>query len=371
VAKPSPEEVKQQVRLVGWGIVAVIALVFMLRAFKIDSVSGEQVGFLVNNMTGEITELPQAGQVIYSGLWNDFYTIDKRILDIDMGKAVGGKADAVKLKTRDGNDVFVDFTVFYEIHPDAATTVLLENGPQDAYQRRWVRDYARAICRYVFGELTTEEFYIAAERDKKMRQAEQELNELLQPHGLLVTQVAVQNFHFLRAYEQKITEKKLADQEVEQFKAQEAANVEAKVRYIAQAEGEKANALTRFDGELNQLIEQARGKSDRNRLEAQAYAQRVRPEAEAEFHKEKNEAEATLAHLDAEAAGVRALAQALIGSTGRNLVALEYVKRLQGLQLTGVPVLVEGVIGQFRHGREAAAAAGRSAALDAGTTGGN
>ncbi|RME72738.1 MAG: hypothetical protein D6776_08215 [Planctomycetota bacterium] len=367
----TPEQVRRRVRQIGTAVLAVIALAFVLKTFRIEQVQGDEVGFLLNNINGEITEIPRAGQVIYCGLWNDFYTIEKRILDIDMGQAIGGKDGTVKLKTRDGNDVFVDFTVFYEIDTSKARTVLLENGPGDAYQHRWVRDYARAICRYVFGELTTEEFYIATERDKKMRQAERELNALLNPHGLIVTQVAVQDFHFLPAYERKITEKKLADQEVEQFKAEQAANEQKKLRYIAQAKGEMQNALTRFDGQLQQLIEQARGKADRARLEAKAYAARVRLEADAEFHKRKNDAEATLARLSAEAAGVKALADALAHEgAGRNLVALEYARRLEGLRLTGVPVLVEGVIEQFRHSRAEPPDRERAAAAADAKTGG-
>ncbi|GIW71527.1 MAG: hypothetical protein KatS3mg102_1069 [Planctomycetota bacterium] len=357
-------ETRDQVRVLGWTVAGLLALAFLLKAVRVESVSGEQIGFLVNNWTGHIEEIPQAGQVIFCGLWNDFYTIDNRNLVIDMGKETGGADDVVKLKTRDGNDVFVDFSVFYRIERGQARTVLLENGPGDAYQHRWVRDYARAICRYVFGELTTEQFYIAAERDKKMRRAEQELNALLRPHGLVVTQVAVQDFRFLKQYEDKITEKKLADQAVEQYRSQEAANRERKSRLIAQAEGEKANALTRFDGELQQRLEQARGQADRVRLEAEAYAKRVRLEAEAEFHRARNEAEALLARMAAEAAGVRALVQALGGESGRNLVALEYVRRLSQLRLSGVPVVLEGVVERFRHAREELPRQAAAAAAD-------
>lgn len=339
---------EQQARLIAWGIFGVIALVFLAKTFRVEDVRGDQIGFLVNNWSGEVTEVRDAGKVVFCGLWNDFHTIDNRNYSLDMG-AEAGKDDYVKLKTLDGNDVFVDFTIFYQMDPQKAALVLVENGPGDYYEKHWVRDYGRAIVRYVFGELTTEKFYVAEERDRKMRQAEKEMNDLLNPHGIRVTQIAVQKFSYRPDYEKKIAEKKLADQEVEQYRSTRAANEETQARKIQQANQEAENALTRFQGELDQKVQELKGQADRLLRESEAYAKRVTLAAEANFHKVKNEAEGLRARAEAEAAGVRALRDAMAGDGGRNLVALEYAKKLEHVKVVGRPVLVDAEVQRLSH----------------------
>jgi len=354
-----------QAKLVGWAIFGVIALVFLAKTFRIEEVRGDQVGFIVNNWTGEVSEIKDAGKVVFCGLWNDFHTLENRNLSLDMG-AEAGKDDFVKLKTLDGNDVFVDFTIFYQMNPAKAALILSENGPGDYYEKHWVRDYGRAVVRYAFGELTTERFYDAPERDKKMRAAEKEMNAALERHGIVVTQIAVQKFSYRPDYEKKIAEKKLADQEVEQHKSTRAANEENQARRVLQGNQEMANALTRFQGELDQKVEELKGQADRLMREAEGYSKRVTLAAEANFHKVKNEAEGLRAQVEAEAAGVRALRDAMAGDGGRNLVALEYAKKLEGVKITGRPVLVDAEVQRFSHGADAAAAspAGMKAAAE-------
>jgi regulator of protease activity HflC (stomatin/prohibitin superfamily) len=279
-----------------------------------------------------------------------------------MGAEAGGQGGDVKLKTLDGNDVFVDFNIFYQLDPRKAAQVLAENGPGGSYEKHWVRDYGRAIIRYVCGELTTERFYVAEERDKKMRAAEKELNALLEPHGIHVTQISVQSFRYHPEYEKKITEKKLADQEVEQWRSTRAANEESQGRRLQQARQEMENALTRFQGELDQKVEEQRGQADRLKRQAEGYAKRVTLAAEANFHKVKNESIGLGARLEAEAAGTRALRDAMAGDGGRNLVLLEYAKKLAGLKVSGRAVVLEGEVQQFSHSQQQAPAAARGAA---------
>jgi regulator of protease activity HflC (stomatin/prohibitin superfamily) len=357
------------VRLFFWVAIALVALVFALEAFRIETVSGEQIGFLVNNWTGGIEEIDAAGQVIFCGLWSDFYKIEKGQLQVHMaGPGVEPNEDYVKIKTVDGNDVFVDLTIQYQVDPKKAPTILVENGQGNAYQQFWVRDYARAICRYDYGELRTEEFYVASKRDPKALEARDHLNKLLEPHGIHVTQVLVQNFHFAPEYDEKIREQNLAEQEVERWKSQQQANLSQQARFVQQAKKDMTKQLAAFQGELDRTLERAKGQADKLKLDAEAYAKRVTLAAEANFHKASNEAEAVKAALSADAAGLRALRDAMAGEGGRTLVALEYAKKLEGLKLTGRAVLFNGVVEQFAHENRAAAAspAARAAATHQG-----
>jgi regulator of protease activity HflC (stomatin/prohibitin superfamily) len=356
----------RQVRLAFTGVFALVLLVFALKTFRVATVSGEEIGFLVNNWTGRITEIDAAGQVIYCGLWNDFLTLEKGRLQEHMAGTAGKGEDFVKIKTIDGNDVFVDLTIQYQIDPRQAATILRENGGGRNYQH-WVRDYARAICRYDFGELKTEEFFVASLREPKAIEARDHLNELLKPHGIRVTQVLVQNFHFRKDYDDKIREKNLAEQEAERWKSQQQANLAALARLVQQAKKETTKQLAAFQGELDKAIAQAQGRRDKVKLDAEAYAARVKLEAEANFHKAANEAQGLLAAMSAEAAGMRALREALSGDGGRALVALEYAKRLAGVRVAGRPVLIDGVIEQFSHEQRRAGSASPAASAGGGS----
>ncbi len=346
--------VPKQVRIAFYGVLAVAAIVFDLITFRVESVSGSEIGFLINNWTGKVAAYETAGQVVFCGLWNDFHTIDSRNLSLDLGVPATGTyagEDALKIKTKDGNDVYANITIFYKLDPKKAWDVLRANGPGAAYEMHWARDYGRAICRYVFGELSSEELYVEESRDKKIEPAIKELNDALKAHGIVVTGLAFQKFRFREEYDKKISERKLADQEVEvQKSAAEAAKAEQSRRWY-EAEREVENEITRFQGEQDQRVEAAKGESMKIRQEAEAYYARITREAQASFHMAKNEAAGIKARLAAEAAGVRALCEALVGEGGRNLVALEYVQRLAGLKITGRPVVVRGVIEKFEHGQ--------------------
>lgn len=354
---PAAPDAWGNIRLALWVAIAIAALVFLIETFRVETVSGEQIGFLVNNWTGTIEEVDSAGQVIFCGLWSDFYKIEKGLLQVHMGKNEGAPNDLVKIKTIDGNDVFIDLTIQYQIDPKKAPTILTENGQGRAYQVFWVRDYARAICRYDFGELTTEEFKIAAKRDPKMVEARDHLNKLLEPHGLRVTQVLVQNFHFQPEYDEKIREQNLAEQEAERWKSQQQANLAQQDRLVQQAKQETKKQLASFQGELDRSLEKQKGQADKVKLDAEGYSKRVTLAAEAQFHKASNEAEAVKAALAAEAAGLKALRDAMAGEGGRTLVALEYAKKLENLRLTGRAVLYNGLVEQFSHESKGAAPA--------------
>jgi len=94
-------------RTLGFVAMALVLVVFLAQTFRIEELKGDQLGFLVNNWTGEVAEVRDAGKIIFCGLYKDFHTIENRNLSIDMGAETGGKDEYVKIKTRDGNDVYV------------------------------------------------------------------------------------------------------------------------------------------------------------------------------------------------------------------------------------------------------------------------
>jgi hypothetical protein len=92
---------------------------------------------------------------------------------------------------------------------------------------------------------------------------------------------------------------------------------------------------------VERLIIQAEAECERTQREADAYCDRVSIGAEATLYQKSKEAEGILATKQADAEGMAALGKALAGEGGRNMVMLEYAKRLQGVVVNGQPYQID------------------------------
>ena len=98
-------------------------------------------------------------------------------------------------------------------------------------------------------------------------------------------------------------------------------------------------AISRFRGQLYNMEIDAKAEAAKVKQEGIAYLLKAKFDADAEYERLRREAEAILAVKEAEAAGILALRNALEGEGGRNLVKLEYAKRLRKAKIIGTPVL--------------------------------
>lgn len=344
-----------------------IAIVFLLgvgmATMAMGEIQADQVGVLVNNLTGSFTEV-HPGTTFYNSIISDLYVIDRSRQTIMMQdrqegrkRSRGDRSDGgdVKIKTFDGSDVNADIIVTYTVEPAKVIEILQSSGPEDAYKEKWVRDYARSVTRAVLGELTTEEFYDSTKRDEKATRAEEIINEKLARWGLRVTNVQVQSFRFYKEYEEKIRAKKLADQEVEEQKSKAKAAHEVKERKRIEEDKKMEAAVARFEGEMEKLILAARAEADKTRQEASAYAYTTTVAADAYFYEAQQKSEAILAQRKAEAEALKEMVSALEG--GRALVKMEYARKLKDLRLSGTPVVYEERVDLLEHSMERGGAA--------------
>ena len=329
-----------------WGFVIILMC-------AMGSVKGDEVGILVNNLTGEVTLYENPGTYIYNAITSDMHLLDKKEQTIEMtadpNRGDKRGADFVRVKTRDGSDVNVDVTINYRLIPSEALKIIQESGPGDAYKKKWVRAYSRSICRNELGKLKTEEFYKSSLRTQKANSAKKLLNEHLRPHGVEITTVQVQSFKFYDEYEAKIREKKLADQEVEEQKSQADASREMMKRRIIEREKSKEVEIAKYVGTLKKQLLEAQAEAEKAKKASDAYYYKTTQNAEAELYRRKREAEAILAEKKAEATGVRKLCNALAGEGGRNMVLLEYAKKLNKMTLMGQPYTLDSSVGKVQH----------------------
>jgi len=345
--------------LIWLGLAFLLIMVLLLSTIRIGTVSGEQVGILLDRMSGEIHVISQSGVKIYNGLLSDFYVLDRTLQSLEMTEVKGrgdrqGKDD-LKVKTMDGSGVYVDLKVQYRLDPEMAKEVITTSGPRDNYKKKWARDYTRAICRNYLGELTTEAFYDSSKRDAKLVLAKTEINERLHPFGIRIDRVVIpRRPHFYKEYEDMIKKKKLADQAVLEEQSKALAAKQKQQTLIVQETNRKNVAVEEFKGEMRRKVITTQAEAERAKKAAEAYYEQTTIAAGAHLYEKKKSAEATLARKSAEAEGIMALNKALEGEGGNHMVMMEYAKRIAAMKITGKPFTVQSQIERFEHLKGAA-----------------
>lgn len=332
-------------------VVAVAALFYSVRVAK---VTGEQVGVKLNKITGKTKVVTQSGTVIYNGITNEFFVLDKTVQTLEMTEVQGqgdraGKDD-LKIKTVDGSDVFVDLKVQYRMVRGSADTVLETSGPGDQYKRKWARDYVRSLVRNHLGALTTEEFYDATLRDERLADAKEEVNEKFKDFGIRIETIGIpREPHFYAEYEEMIKNKKLADQAVLTEQSKALAAKQLRETMIVEQTNKMNVEIEEFSGRMEQKTIVAQAEAEKAREAAEAYHERITIGAGATLYEMGKKAQGILAQRQKEAQGLKELMAALEGPGGRNMVKLEYAKRLKDVVIQGQPITLGAEASRFQH----------------------
>ncbi|MCX7017070.1 MAG: SPFH domain-containing protein [Candidatus Sumerlaeota bacterium] len=348
-------------RMLGTAI-GLCAALFLLAVARqgIAHVREEQVGVLVNNLTGNLELRDRVGYHIFCPYLAKFYVLDKTIqrLDLTFAQKPGAMAQDVKLKTVDGSNVSLDVVIDFKLIPEKAVEILRRSGDDLKFVATWVEPFARHTCFASFSQLTTEEMYDAAKRNERAQAALKDLNDQLGPHGVNVVAVIPGEFRFYKEYEEVIQQKKLADQQVEEQQAQARAAQQDQERQIIEATKKSEAKLVGFDGECANRIIQAQAEADKTRREADGRYGATVLNADAEFFSMGKQAEGTRATLLAEAEGTQKKSQAMVGDGGVAMVGMEYAKRLKSIRFAASPIAREPTVQQFAVQPGEAAAVG-------------
>jgi hypothetical protein len=339
--------------LIWFALAVLLVIVLIITTIRFGKVSGEQVGIILDKMNGKMEVIDQPGVTMYNGITKDFYVLDKTIQTLPM---TGNKG--LKVKTIDGSDVYVDLKIQYKIIPADAVAILKTSGPDNAFKQKWAWDYSRSICRNALGELTTEQFYDSSKRRLKIQSAKKTINDKLTKNfGIEIKDVIMtKKPRFYREYEALIKKKKLADQAVLEEKSKALAATQLQQTRIVEETNAKNVAIEQFSGMMEQKVIQANAEAEQGKKAAEAYYTKVTIGAEADLYKNKKVAESILARKQAQAKGIEAMKKALEGEGGRNMVKMEYAKKLKDVKFNGVPYVVDGKVEKFEH--QSAAGAG-------------
>jgi len=334
-------------------IIAVITLgliaggIYGGRELSWKQIAADEVAVVVNNLTGGIKLVNRAGAILYYPFIQDIYILDKReqVLKMTSAEIDEKHPQGIPLlvKSIDGGDVVLDLQIQYMLNADFAMYIVQNTGVGDLFKTKWLYDYARTVCYYCYGELTLGEFPVASLRDQKAQKAKNEINKMLESHGFYITSINLSDYRYYREYAEKIQERRLADKEVEEQKTRASAAKENQKKVVVEETKKLEVEVARFRGECDKRIMDARGSAEAKKQDAEAYVIQKRYEADAEYERLAKESEAVLATVKADAEGIRVLRNALEGEGGRNMVRLEYAKRLKQAIIRSIPIVRQGI----------------------------
>jgi len=173
------------------------------------------------------------------------------------------QGNPIILKTRDGGDVSIDLVILYKLIAKMSGSVVQDTGIGEEFKEKWIWDYARTICRYEFGDLTIDEFPDSEKREEKIKTSTDELNSLLNPHGIFVTALNFIDYRYYREYAEKIHERRLADKEVEEQVQRASAARKNQDRVVTEETKKLDVAISRFGGTLHQMEINAKAEADK------------------------------------------------------------------------------------------------------------
>lgn len=262
----------------------------------------------------------------YIPFFEEFRKLDTKLqtMSMTMNPRTGDSRfrDDLLFKTIDGNDISMDVVIQYRIDALKAPYLLQYVADSDSELKDTImRAVARSLPRDIFGELKTEEFYIASKREEKAQKVKDALNAFWNDKGVLITSVLTDDYRFNAAYQKAIEDKKVADQQAEKNKSAQHATEE-----------EYKKKLEDTQGQVNEMIAQVDGEFLQAKIEADAY-----------YEKMMKIAEAIRAEGIAEAQAITELNKALAGTGGRTMVKLEIAKALKNKQIILLPLANGGM----------------------------
>ena len=306
-----------------------LMLLFTMGCARVDTneVGVKTTYFSFTGDTGVNEEVYGTGYHVYVPPFVGFNILNKTEQKLEMTKRSGEgsrpHADDLKLKTSDGNNLWVDITVSWRVNPEKAWLTVRKVGETvTEIEETAVRPITRGILRYVLGKLSSEEFYDAGRRENQVVEGKKLLEQALTPLGIEITGVLVNDYRFATEYQKAIEDRKLYDQKAREYASLTVAAREDVKRRVFDA-----------SADANRVIEDARGKMAQAKLKGDALLYAARKEAEAISARKKATATA-LARLN----------QALAGSGGSNVVAKRLADALKGKKISIVPMSDNGTL---------------------------
>jgi regulator of protease activity HflC (stomatin/prohibitin superfamily) len=327
----------------GFGPLVWLALAFIVIIVTLFStfvvIEPGQVAVRVNNLTGARDTIVQPGLIVRApfGL-HSIYVVDaspqtfvmkgdKNIDDLHVTE--------LTVRASDGsNFLFNDTTIIFQVLGDDAESVLRDAGTGAAF-RRWMRPYSRSVLRDEFGRESTISVSNPANFGAATERARSRLNEVLAPHGIVVTQIVTPRPRFSEDYENLIESRNEAENQLAVIGSD-----------LARAGTDRSRTLAEVDRDQNKLIQEKRAELEATLATAMAEQAQTIREADAYRIDTVAKGQAALAAAQTKAEELRGQLNAEYAAQKSTIDAfqnqpVERVMERLGQKLSGVTISIQ------------------------------
>ena len=237
-----------------WSLLWVVGAVLMLLIVSVRScitLEPGQVAVRVNNITGSQTTLTRPGLLmrIPFGV-HSVYILDASPQTFSMK---GGRniddlhVKELTVRARDGsNFIFKDTTVIFRVLGADAQSVIRDTGTGGGF-KHWMRPFTRAVLRDEFGRESTISVSNPASFGEATERARTRMNEVLNRHGIVITQIVTPRPRFAEEYENLIESRNEAENQLTVIKSE-----------LTRAVTDRQRRLAEVDRDQNRVIQEKR-----------------------------------------------------------------------------------------------------------------
>lgn len=166
--------------------------------------------------------------------------------------------DSITARTADGQEIFIDASVIFEIDP--AKVVDVHIRWQDRYANELVRALTRGIIRDAVSQYGVEEVY-STKRGEMTQQVFDALSIKLAENGLRLVDFVLRNITFSPEYAASIEQKQIAEQQAQQ------------ARFVVEQKRQEAEQARQVaQGRADAAVIQAKGEAEARLIQAEAEA---------------------------------------------------------------------------------------------------
>lgn len=165
---------------------------------------------------------------------------------------------SVEARTSDGQRIWVDSSVIYQIDPSVVTTIHKEW--QHRYQNDLILPQSRGIIRDAVSQYRVDEV-LSSKRFDMAAQITEELRNVMSENGLTLIDFVLRDITFTEEYAQSIEQKQIAEQQALQAKF-----------VVEQKKQEAEQARQVAQGQADAVVIKAKGEAEARVLQAEAEA---------------------------------------------------------------------------------------------------
>ena len=177
--------------------------------------------------------------------------------------------DSITARTANGQEIFVDSSVIYQVDPDQVVKVHILW--QDRYPVELIRAQSRGIIRDAVSQYGVEEV-VANKRFELVKYINDKMTEKLNENGLILVDFVLRNITFSPEYAASVEQKQISEQQVQQAVFIVQQRKQEALQVIETAKGQADSTVIAAEGAAKARLIQAQAEADALKLIQDAIA---------------------------------------------------------------------------------------------------